>query len=307
MLATLNDKNDPHDAIEISPEVVRASRTDTEAPTLAPEIVGRLEPKIEAVPPIAAANAAASTPSVDAAVRAALSDFQSSRKRSPVGKWLRGAMLSMLFAGGSAAAAIGWQMHGDMVQDSVAAWIPALAAAPSRATPPGAEQATQTAAEAAAPEAAAATEAAPPAATTPAPQQDSAPVTTATPDIAPSSVQAMARDLATMGQQIEQLKANIAELKAGQEQMARELAKAQQPRPAEARAIDPRNRVSALPPHPPVAPVRKPKPAYPPAATSYAPAPTAPPAQAAVVPPPPAAVQTADDDGPVVRPPMPVR
>ena len=36
----------------------------------------------------------------------------------------------------------------------------------------------------------------------------------------------MTRDIAAMAQQIEQLKANISELKAGQEQMAREMAKA---------------------------------------------------------------------------------
>ena len=308
MLATLNDKNDPHDVIEISPDVVRASRIDKEAPTLAPELTSRVEPKIAAAPPAATPSAAEATPSVDAAVRAALGDFQSSRKRSSIGRWLRGAMLSLLFAGGSAAAAIGWQTHGDLVKDRIAAWMPALTAAPSQATQAGTEQAAQATAEPAAPEAAAANDAAPSAAAAPAPQQDGPPVTAAAPDAAPSSVQAMARDLATMGQQIEQLKANIAELKAGQEQMARELVKAPQPKPAEARVVEPRNRLSALPPRPPVAPVRKPKPVYPPTQTGYAPPPVpiAPPAQAAVVPPPPPAVQTADDDGPVVRPPMPV-
>ncbi|MGY3459378.1 putative membrane protein [Bradyrhizobium sp. LM3.4] len=114
-----------------------------------------------------------------------------------------------------------------------------------------------------------------------------------------------------MAQQIEQLKVNIAELKAGQEQMAREMAKPPAPKPmADARPpVDPRARVSARPPAPPV---RKPKPAvsqtYMPA---YSPAPLAPPpSQAAAVPPPAAPITTqavADDDGPVVRPPMPLR
>ena len=123
-----------------------------------------------------------------------------------------------------------------------------------------------------------------------------------------------------MAQQIEALKANIAELKAGQEQMAREMAKPPAPKPVvEAKPpVDPRARVSALPPRAPVptpSPVRKPKPVvshtYMPA---YSPAPLAPPpppSQAAAVPPAPAPVTTtqavADDDGPVVRPPMPLR
>lgn len=123
----------------------------------------------------------------------------------------------------------------------------------------------------------------------------------------------MTRDIAAMAQQIEQLKANIAELKAGQEQMVREMAKPSAPKPiAEAKPpVSPPARVSALPPRAPaLPPVRKPKPmvshTYMPA---YSPAPLAPPppSQAAAVPPPVATTQTvADDDGPVVRPPMPV-
>ena len=55
----------------------------------------------------------------------------------------------------------------------------------------------------------------------------------------------MARDLAAMGQQIEQLKASIAELKASQQVAARDVAK-----PAEVRTAvaNPRPRLSAPPP-----------------------------------------------------------
>jgi hypothetical protein len=140
-------------------------------------------------------------------------------------------------------------------------------------------------------------------------------VPAATPSDATQSVQSMTRDLAAMAQQIETLKADIAELKTGQEQMAREMAKPSAPKPvAETRPVDPRARMSALPPRPAPPPVRKPKPAvtqtYMPA---YPPTPLAPPppSQAATVPPPVAPVTTtqavADDDGPVVRPPMPLR
>ena len=298
MLATLNDKNDPHDAIEISPDIVLASRAEKDAPTLAPELSGRAEPKLEAAP-----EPRIAAPSVDAAVRAALSDYQASRKRSSLGKWLSRAVFSVLFAGGSAAAAIAWQAHGETVKQMAAVWVPALAAPPSQATQAVDEQSTSPA-----PQAQAADGAAPQA---PAQQPDSAPPTAeaVAPDATPS-LQSMTRDLASMGQQIEQLKANIAELKTSQELMAREMAKAP-PKPAEARAADPHARMTALPPRPPAPPVRKPKPASPPAhAATYAPAPITPAQQATIVPPPmpaPAPQQTADDDGPVVRPPLPVR
>lgn len=128
----------------------------------------------------------------------------------------------------------------------------------------------------------------------------------------------MTRDIAAMAQQIEQLKADIAELKAGQEQMVREMTKPSAPKPiAEAKPAANPARVSALPPRAPgpiPPPVRKPKPVvshtYMPA---YPPTPLVPPppSQAAAAPPPAAppvaTTQTvADDDGPVVRPPMPV-
>lgn len=316
MLATLNSKqivdeivkdsgkesgkdNDPHDAFRISADIVRASRIDTDAATLAPDLTVRTEPKISTT-----LEAPAAAPSVDTAVREAASDLRASRKRSPLRRWLAGASLSMLFAAGSVAATIAWQTHGDTAKEIISAWVPTLTA--SQATPATAEQPATPEEQATADQPAATPTEQPQAATA------AAPVVTA-PDI-PSSMQAMTRDLAAMGQQIEQLKATIAELRAGQEQMAREMAKSSAPKPAEAKIVDPRARVSALPPKPPAAtappPVRKPKPVATPAyAPSYAPMPIAPPPQAAAVPPPPAAASqaVADDDGPVVRPPMPVR
>lgn len=333
MLATLNSRqivdeivkdtmrdNDPHDAVQISPDVVRASRLTAEAPTLAPEFTARPEPKFAPEPkltpepkfiPVSAPPAAA--PSVDPAVRVTASDGQSRPKRSAAGKWLRGAFVTFLFAGGSAAATIAWEKHGDTAKQMLAEWTPALTSllpstsqtapvAAAQAAPPVAQDQTtdQTAATPAAP---VVTAAAAPAATQP---------------DATQTVESMTRDIAAMAQQIEQLKTNIAELKAGQEQMVREMAKPPAPKPvAEAKPpVDPRARVSALPPRAPAPippPVRKPKPvvsrSYSPA---YSPPPLAPPpSQAAAVPPPAAppvaTTQTvADDDGPIVRPPMPL-
>jgi hypothetical protein len=129
----------------------------------------------------------------------------------------------------------------------------------------------------------------------------------------------MAQDLATMGQQVEELKTIVAQLRASQAQMVRELAKASEAKAADTRPAEPnlRPKVSALTPPPPrpaaPPPVRKPKPAYS-TSPSYSPAPLAaapaaplPPVQAAAPPPAPPQQTIADDGAPVVRPPMPLR
>jgi hypothetical protein len=348
MLATLNSRqivdeivkdtvkdNDPHDAVQISPDVIKASRVGSEAPTLAPEFTARpepkfalerkltIEPKFSPVSEPQAAAPQAAAPSVDSAVRLTASDDHIRPKRSAAGKWLRGAFFTFLFAGGSAAATIAWEKHGETATQMLAEWTPALAS-----LLPSTSQTAPVAAAQAAPSDAqdqiadqTATPPAPPAVTAAAaPAASAAPAATQT-DTAPA-VESMTRDIAAMAQQIEQLKANIAELKAGQEQMVREMAKPPAPKPiAEAKPpVNPPARVSALPPRAPapMPPVRKPKPVvshtYAPAYTPAPSAPPPPPSQAAAMPsqppmaPPVATTQAvADDDGPVVRPPMPLR
>jgi hypothetical protein len=338
MLATLNSRqivdeivkdtmrdNDPHDAVQISPDVVRASRLTTEAPTLAPEFTARPEPKFAPDPrinpefnpepkfiPVSEPHAA--VPSVDTAVRVTASDGHSRPKRSAAGRWLRGAFVTFLFAGGSAAATIAWEKHGDTATQMLAEWTPALASllsSPSQTAPVAAAQAAPPVAQDQTTDQTSATPAAPVVTAAAAPAATQADAT--------QTVESMTRDIAAMAQQIEQLKANIAELKAGQEQMVREMAKPPAPKPvAEAKPpVDPRARVSALPPRAPAPippPVRKPKPVSHSYMPAYSPPPLAPPSQpsqAAAVPPPAAppvaTTQTvADDDGPIVRPPMPL-
>lgn len=334
MLATLNSRqivdeivkdtmrdNDPHDAVQISPDVVRASRLTSEAPTLAPEFTARPEPKFAPEPKLSPepkfipVSAPAAAPSVDTAVRVTASDGHNRRKRSAAGRWLRGAFVTFLFAGGSAAATIAWEKHGDIATQKLAEWTPALMSllsSPSQTAPVAAAQAAPPVAQDQATDQTAATPAAPVVTAAAAPA--------ATQSDATQTVEAMTRDIAAMAQQIEQLKANIAELKAGQEQMVREMAKPPAPKPvAEVKPpVDPRARASALPPRAPAPippPVRKPKPvvshSYMPAYSPPPLAPPPPPSQAAAVPPaaapPVATTQTvADDDGPIVRPPMPL-
>lgn len=335
MLATLNSRqivdeivkdtmrdNDPHDAVQISPDVVRASRLTSEAPTLAPEFTARPEPKFAPEPkltpepkfiPVSAPPAAA--PSVDTAVRVTASDGHNRRKRSAAGRWLRGAFVTFLFAGGSAAATIAWEKHGDIATQKLAEWTPALMSLLPSTSQTAPVEAAQAAPPVAPDQATDQT-----AATTPAaPVVTAAAAPAATPADATQTVESMTRDIAAMAQQIEQLKANIAELKAGQEQMVREMAKPPAPKPvAETKPpVDPRARASALPqrvPAPIPPPARKPKPvvshSYMPAYSPPPLAPPPPPSQAAAVPPaapPVATTQTvADDDGPIVRPPMPL-
>jgi hypothetical protein len=327
MLATLNSSqivdaivkdtardNDPHDAVQISPDMVLASRPISVAPALAPEITPRPETKFAPEPKFSAVpETQATVPSVDTELRIAAGDGRGLQKRSGASKWLRGAFVTFLFAGGSAAATIAWEQHGDIARQMLAAWTPALASllpSTSQTAPVAAAQTTA------------------PAATDQTADQPATPPATQVTAIAPAatqpdatqSVQSMTRDLGLMAQQIETLKASIAELKAGQAQMARDMAKSPAPKPVtEAKPpIDPRARLSALPPHaaaPTLPPVRKPKPVVSqttmPASSPAPLAPPPPPLQSAAAPSPAAPVATtqavADDDGPVVRPPMPLR
>ena len=342
MLATLNAKqivdeivkdtvrdNDPHDAVQISPEIVRASRPASVSPALTSKMAPRPEPRFtpeftlepKVTPKFALEPARApeptinvvygkstATPSIDTSVRVTSSDGPVMKKRSSVGKWLRGASVAFLLAGASVAASIAWEKHGDTAKQLLAEWTPALtsllpttsllSATPQQGAPVAAEATpNQTADQSATP---------------PAAELAAAPPAAAQPVDAALSVQSMTRDLAAMAEQIEQLKANIAELKAGQEQMAREMAKPPAPKPvAEARSpIDPRARAAALPPQPAAPPARKPRPPatrpYMPAASPAPLAPPPPPSQAAAAPTT-TTQAVADDDGPIVRPPMPLR
>ena len=115
-----------------------------------------------------------------------------------------------------------------------------------------------------------------------------------------------------MGQQIEALKTTIAQLKAGQEQMAqqlqRDVVRNAVVRNAEAKSETKkpeRPRILGAPPHP-LQPPRAAYPATPTAAAMNVPPYPAPPPGAAPAPMPPPVDIAAPDGGPVVRPPMPL-
>lgn len=299
MVSTLDtSQQDPHDVLEISPDVVLVARAAADFPSLAPDSASRhdREPQM--------GSAAAEMPRVDTTFRAT----DTSGERPAHGKWLRSTAMAFLFALCSAFAAAGWERYGDEAkatlanytpQISLSSWLPtslisgrAAVAAPTDApaAPATTDQASQPA---------------------PATQQaadNATPAQAAAPPDTAQLLQSMARDVANLNEQLSDLKARIAELKAGQDQLNHEMARAPEPRVSEAKPVEPRPTKLGAPPRPLGTLVtRRPKPpSYPPAQAAYAPPP--PPYAAApvqIAPPPPPA--RTDTDVVVVRPPMPVQ
>jgi hypothetical protein len=292
MQSTLTAREaDPHDMFVIEPDVVLAARADAPDPA-------RREPNLRAlVSEISAGVAAqAAAPKVDTSFRAAHVE----KKR---GRWAASFIVAFLFALLSAVGAAAWQRYGDRAQAYVAMAAPLLGLSSLQAT--SAPASTPAIADAAPDPASAPAEA-------PTQPADTAAANAPASSDETQQIQSLTRDLAAMGQQVEQLKASIAELKAGQDQVARD-AKAAETKASEAKAFEQnmRAKVSALPPRPPAAPVKRPKPYVPPAQASAAPllpppgAPGSAPVQIAPAPPPPVSVAPQDDLVP--RPPMPVR
>jgi hypothetical protein len=165
------------------------------------------------------------------------------------------AFISLALLGCIGAAAMAWQSpsSGDAAKQMIARWAPQLVPTllltlespglPAQRAPLAVR--------------ASAASAAPP---QPAPLAQIAPQGVVPPASALSTdsaqlLQSMARDLATVGQRIEQLKASIDQLKAGQQQMSREIAK-----PFESKASEQNlwPKTSAPPPRPTAASTRKP-------------------------------------------------
>jgi hypothetical protein len=319
--------SDPHDIFAIEPDVVPAAWADKVLADITRDARSGASIPLDVKsppdfgspasdqPPHLASGAAAgvAAPTVDTRFRATATDDIPAPAVEPpsTSRWAKSAIM-LVFAICSAAAAAAWQNHGDAAKQMISNWVPAFAVTSSPPT-----EKIELAAQADAPAAQASTAEqtpAPPAA--PAQPPESA-VTAAAPSPDTTQLQSMARDLAAMAQQVEQLKASIAELKAGQQAAARDIARTSEIKPAEVKpaAPNPRPRAAAPPPPPrtAAAPAHRPLPAYPPA-QAYPPERAYPPAQAAAPLPqsayPPVSTHTTartEDDEPVVRPPMPLR
>lgn len=287
MLSTLdNSQHDRRDVLEISPDVVLVARAAADFPTLAPEAMGR------------EAHIDSEIPRVDTTFRAS----DTTGRRSSHGKWLRRAGLTFLFAFMGVVATAAWERYGDEAQAMLTNYTPQFSLASLMPTSLFSGRAAVAASpnDVAAPQAAVADQ--PAAADTAAP---SAAISSDTAQL----LQSMARDVASLNQQLTELKASIAQLKAGQDQLSRDMAKAPEAKVSEAKPVDPHPAPAKLgaPPRPlgtlttPVHRPRPPSPPYPPAQTAYVPPPASAPVQIAPQ------ATTEPDGSEVVRPPMPVR
>jgi len=297
MLSTLDGKNDPHDVLEIAPDVVLVARAAAEFPSLATDAAHR---PLDRQPNMGAGPTGEAMPRVDTSFRA--TDTSGGRSR---GAWARRATIAFLFALCSAFAAAAWERYGDDAQVTVAgitpqiiptlmSWLPMQK--PATAAQADSAPVTQNAASS--------DQAAPAVAAQPAGSaMTPAAATSSAPDQA-EALQSMARDVANLTQQVSELQASIAQLKANQEQMARDKAKAPEARVSEVRPAapaEPRPTRLGAPPRPLGTLVHR---SRPPAQAAYLPPPPSTAAPVQIAPPP---AVTAPDGDPVVRPPMPVR
>jgi len=323
-------ESDPHDVFAIAPELVPAAWADK----VVADITRGPNSHPSDQPPHAGSGAAVGpAPTVDTTFRAtATGNIRVPGGRPPIGRWASRAVMAFMFALCSALAAAAWRHYGDEARQTISDWTPAFAL---NASPPPEKAALAEQPDTPAVQASAADQASPQLAAPAQPPEAAAPAATA---LSPESaqLQSLTRDVAAMGQQIEQLRASIAELKAGQQPMVRDAAKSSEAKPSEVKpsevkpsgvrpsevrpsevrtsAQNLRPKMSSPPPQPAAVPARAPMPAYspPPAAPRQAaaippmlPQAAPPPALAQPAPPPQRAAEPEDE--PVLRPPMPVR
>jgi hypothetical protein len=311
-------ESDPHDIFAVEPETVPVAWADKVLADIARDARSLADadsaPSDQPPQPASGVAAGAAAPTVDTTFRAtADDDIQApdihvpsdlAADRPPTGKWVKSAIM-LVFALCSAAAAAAWQQHGDAARQMIASWVPAFALSSS---PPPENTGLAGQPDAPAVQTAAADRTPPQPAAPAQPPAGVAPATSAlSPE--PTQLQSMARDLAAMGQQIEQLKASVAEVRASQQATARDVAKFSEVKTS---VSNPRPKISTPPPRSAAAPSRRPVPAYAPVQAAVAaplpppPLPQAAPPYASAPPaPPPQAADQFDD--PVVRPPMPLR
>ena len=295
--------DDPCDVVMVPPDAVRVAPADDEISSLLQQAARhRSDVKTRTA---SGSSAGPTAPPVDTTFRPTSRDavLDSSGRRSMAGRTVR-AFVALLLAACIGFAAVAWKSYGDVATRQIArlaTQFMLIASQPSEtpalATPSEPPAAQVDAANATAPQ--------------PAPPAGTAPETVA-PAAGPSPdptllLQSMARDLASLGQEVEQLKAGMEQLKASQ-QMSRNVARVSD------KPSDPnlRARASWPPPRPAAAQARKPLPASPP---SHAAAAAALPPQAAAPtyvprqpdPQPQATAEPPAEPESVPRPPMPLR
>ena len=322
--------DDPHDILVVAPGVAVMVPTDEELSRLARSL---RHPPFPQAPTEAELPPGPTVPPVDTTFRPTAVGVTGQRLTAG-GKAARTLVAALVVAACTGGASIAWQSYGDAAETMIAQWAPQriLALLPLEKPAQSAQQPAPPAVE---PTAANAE----PASTVTAAEntaQGVAPAAGAPSAETAPSQGSMANELASAQQEIEQLKATIADLKASQQQMSRDMAKASdvkapdvkapdvkaseikaspEVRASEARMSDVRpseqNLRPKMPAHPPrtAARARKPMPALQQAATAPMPPPPAAYVPRQVAPPPLTTGETLTDPelASVPRPPMPVR
>ena len=282
------NQTEPDDLLVIAPDIVLVARADRadkahDAISRPSDSQTHMAPDFSAGPSVLPVNTTFRA--------AAVGDVQVRGDRRLIGGRVIRACIGFLLAVCLAVAASLWQSYGDAAKQIVARWVPqfALTSSSPQDNPGLPEQPGPAAVQASA------AKAVPPA------QTAAEGVASAGATLSPEStqlLQSMAGDLAHAQQEIEQLKASIAELKASQQQMSRDTAKVSEARVSGARIAEAkvseqnlRSRLSAA--------VRR-------SASARKPMPPLPPPQAAAAPPLPQAT-TQPQAELVPRPPMPLR
>jgi hypothetical protein len=272
--------DDPHDCVVIPPDAVRvapsdAAPSDDEISNLLRSAARQHSDAQTGAQP----DQESVVPPLDASFRPSAVNDDFAPRRGRVTRAIAAIVLAACIGG----AAVAWQASGYAAKKLVGKWIPQFALTGSltldklgltatSAPPPGGPAEADATSAAPAPDAqpASGQATATQETATPAPAQaaESTASNTEPSDSAPL-LQSMARDLANARKEVEALKTSVAELKASQQQMARELAKASE-QTAHAKLTPP-------PARPAVANARKPAAAYAPPAYSPTPAASAPP------------------------------
>jgi hypothetical protein len=298
MHSTLPSKptDDPCDVVMVEPDAVRVAPSDEELSDLLHQAARhRSDNKTSAGSDF---NAGPTAPPVDTTFRPTSGNAVA---RRPMARRAVRAFITLLLAVCMGFTAVAWRSYGDIAKKKIAKLTTQVVLATSMppeksepaAQPPPAIQTSE--ANAASPQ--------PP------------PVVPATPEaVAPADVpsaqsaqllQSMARDLASLGQEVEQLKAGMAQLKASQEQTSRHIGNGSEQHnrrtrmsapPQRSAAARARKSTTSLSP-PPIAAA----PALPQPAPYYAPPPHRPQQQFT------AELPVGSELSPVPRPPMPVR
>ena len=282
MSSTLNPpKIDPKDIPTLAPDVV-VTRADHDVAK--PDPGGR--PAASAAQKGAEAAAAAKAPPVDTTFRATSTAPVKEKARRSFGRRLVRGVIGVVLTACVAGVAMLWQSHGDVVRQIVTKSVaPLVVALLSRQDSPAVEQPSDSPVVQASvvPRATAAS----------APQNAADNPTSSPSPEAAQLLQSLARELTSLRQDMEQMKAAIAELKASDDQMAREIAKASDKATDKAleQALRPRVSMASPQAQPVALPVRKPP--LPPVARPVQPRPVSAAPQAAAYVPRPAELRAA--------------